>query len=339
MDTLIFSLNAVLPILLLISFGYILKRVKFLDQHFLQIGNKFVFRVALPTLLFYTIYSIDDIGEINWKVIIFAVMAVMILFLIGLFLALTFIKDPRQKGVILQAVFRANFAIIGIPLAEAIGGLEAVAVVALIAAIIVPLMNILAVLALSLFVKNDHEKDHPIRTTLVKIAKNPLIIAILIGLFALWIRSFVPVDPETSEPVFSLKNNLEFFYLAIKWIAQIASPLSLIILGGTFEFIAVKHMTKQIVIGTFARVALAPLVTLTLAVVLSKYTRFFDFTALEYPALIALLASPTAVSGAIMAKEMNNDDALAVQYVVWTTSLSILSIFVIVFIFRSMNLL
>ena len=65
MDTLIFSLNAVLPILLLIGFGYFLKKVRFLDEHFLQVGNKFVFRVALPTLLFYTIYSIEDFGEVN----------------------------------------------------------------------------------------------------------------------------------------------------------------------------------------------------------------------------------------------------------------------------------
>lgn len=339
MDTLIFSLNAVLPILLLISFGYILKRLRFFDERFLQIGNKFVFRVALPALLFYTIYSIDNLGSINWPVVLYAVIAVLILFSLGLFLALTLVKDKRQRGVLIQAVFRANFAIIGIPIANALGGLEAVSVVALIAAVIVPMMNVLAVIALTLFVHNGNEVKHPFRSTLLNIVKNPLIIATFLGLLALWIRSYIPIDPATGHPAFSLQYNLVFLYTAISWVAQVASPFALIILGGTFEFIVIKHLAKEIFYGTFSRVVLAPLITLSLAVFLSKHTTFFNFSAAEYPALIALLASPTAVSGAIMAKEMNNDEVLAVQYVVWTTTLSILSLFVIVFIFRWMNLI
>ncbi len=339
MDTILFSLNAVLPILLLIGLGYILKRFHFLDKHFLQIGNKFVFRIALPALLFYTIYSIDNITEINWPIIIFAVIAILILFIAGLIIALVTIKDNRKKGVVLQSVFRANYAIIGIPLAEAIGGVEAVSVVALIAAIIVPLINILAVVALTLFVKNEDENIHPFKSTLIKISKNPLIIAIFLGLLVLWVRSFIPIDVVTGEPVFTLKNNLEFLYLAIKWVGQVASPFALIILGGTFEFLAVKELRKQIFIGTFSRTIIAPLLILPLAIILSNNTTLFHFSAIEFPALIALIASPTAVSGAIMAKEMNNDEKLAVQLVVWTTTSSIFSIFVIVFIFRSLNLI
>jgi predicted permease len=67
-------------------------------------------------------------------------------------------------------------------------------------------------------------------------------------------------------------------------------------------------------------------------------TGFFNFTMIEYPAIIALLASPTAISGAIMAKEMHNDEKLAVQLVVWTTTLSIFSIFIVVFVMRSFGL-
>ncbi|HOO44236.1 MAG TPA: AEC family transporter [Bacillota bacterium] len=339
MDTLIFSLNAVLPILLLILFGYILKRVRFVDEHFLQIGNKFVFRVALPTLLFYTIYSIEGLGAINWPVVLYAVIGILILFILGLVLSLTLIKDKKQRGVLIQATFRANFAIIGIPIADALGGLEAVGVVALIAAIVVPIMNILAVISLTLFVHEGNEDMHPFKSSLLNVVKNPLIIATLIGLLALWIRSYIPVDSVTGEHVFSLQKNFLFLYTAISWVSRIASPFALIILGGTFEFIVIKHMAKQIFYGTFARVVLAPVITLSLAVYLSNKTGFFNFTSIEYPALIALFASPTAISGAIMAKEMNNDAALAVQYVVWTTTLSILSLFFIVFIFRSLNLI
>jgi len=261
-----------------------------------------------------------------------------LLFVIGFITSLIFIKDPKQKGVIIQAVFRSNFAIIGIPLAEAIGGSEAVAVVALVSAVVVPLMNILAVIALVIYVREEEEKNLII-STFVKVIKNPLIIGVFLGLFTLWIRSFIPINPVTLEPVFTIQNNLEFIYLIIKWLGQIASPLALIILGGTFEFFVIKPLAKQIFIGTFSRVVIAPLVTLSLAVILSNRTDFFNFTRVDYPAFIALLASPTAVASAIMATEMKNDGKLAVQLVVWTTSLSILSIFIIVFIFRSMGII
>ncbi len=338
MDTLIFSLNTVLPILILMSLGYILKRVGFLNEQFLHIGNKFVFRVALPTLLFYTIYSINTLQEINWPVIVYAVIGILALFILGLILAIVFIKDPKQKGVLIQSVFRANYAIIGLPLAEAMGGIQAAAVVALIMAVAVPLMNILAVISLTMFVNNEDETMHPLKSTIIKVIKNPLIIAIFLGLFVLWIRSLIPLG-EDHIPVFTLQYNLVFLYHAIQRLSQIATPFALIVLGGTFEFIVIKHMSKQIFIGTFSRVILAPLLTLGVAVILSKYSTFFEFDSFEFPALIALFASPTAVSGAVMAKEMNNDEALAVQYVVWTTSLSILSIFIIVFLFRMFTLI
>ena len=158
-------------------------------------------------------------------------------------------------------------------------------------------------------------------------------------MFVLWIRSYIPVDANTGELVFSIKNNLKPLYFAIEKIGQVASPFALIVLGGTFEFLAVMEMRKQIFIGTFSRIVIAPLLILPLAVILSKNTILFHFSAVEFPALIALIASPTAVTSAIMAKEMNNDEKLAVQLVVWTTLLSILSIFIIVFIFRSLNLI
>lgn len=334
MDTLVFSLNAVLPLLLLMALGYILKRVGFLNKAFLDAGNKFVFRVALPVYLFFTIYNINNISDINWSVIIYAAMGIMILFTLALIAALTLIKDKHQKGALIQGVFRANFAIIGIPIAEAIGGSLSVDVVALIATFIVPMMNILAVIALTAFVGHENDQMHPFKSTLIKIITNPLIIATAIGWLFLWIKGISPLGD-----VLSAEGGLKAIYIAISRVAQIASPFALIVLGGTFEFIVVKHKFREIFIGTFGRLVIAPLITLSLAVYLSKHTSFFNFTSIEFPALIALFASPTAVSGAVMAKEMHNDESLAVQYVVWTTSLSIISIFVIVFIFRSLGLI
>ena len=120
---------------------------------------------------------------------------------------------------------------------------------------------------------------------------------------------------------------------------MIASPLALIILGGQFEFSAVKGMTKEIVVGTVWRILLAPLIGIGLAVLLSNNTEWLNFGADVYPTLIALFGTPVAVSSAIMAGEMKSDEQLATQLVVWTSICSILTIFITVFVLMSFGLL
>ncbi|MGD9910733.1 MAG: AEC family transporter [Candidatus Izemoplasmatales bacterium] len=338
MSTLLFALNAVLPILLLIGLGYFLKKVSFINENFLSVGNKFVFTVALPTLLFYTTYTIDDMSLFKPGVIVFAVCGILFLFIFGLVISKLFIKNPLQKGVIVQGIFRANYAIIGIPLAEALGGAQAVAVVAIISVFVVPLMNVLAVIALVMYVK-PAEGVHPMKSLVKQILLNPLIIATVLGLISFGIQSMMPRDVLTGEYLYSMEKNINFLYTSIKWIAQIASPLALVILGGTFEFFVIKEMKREISIGVFSRVVLAPLITLSIAVFLSTYTTFFSFSRYDYPALIALYAAPSAVASAIMAKQMNNDASLAVQLVVWSTSLSIISVFFVVLVFKILGIL
>ncbi len=339
MDTLLFGVNAVLPLLLLIGLGYFLSRIGFLNEEFLVNANRFVFRIALPALLFFTIYNASGLEDINWNVIIYAMIGVFVLFVLGLVSVVLLVKGADKKGVVLQSVFRSNMAILGIPLAEALGGEPAVLGVALISLAVIPLYNILSVISLTMFQKDESGKQIPWHKVLFKIITNPLIIAIVLGIIVLMVRTAIPVSQISGELVFSLKNNLEFLYTFIKWVAQIASPLALIILGGGFQFAAVKSLRREIILGTSWRILFAPLLGLSVAVILSRNTTFFHFASYDYPALIATFAAPVAVTSAIMAKEMGGDERLAGQIVVWSSLLSIFSIFVIVISFRYLGIL
>ncbi|MDD4184408.1 MAG: AEC family transporter [Candidatus Izemoplasmatales bacterium] len=339
MDTLLFGINAVLPLLMLIGLGYLLSRIGFLNEHFLIYANKFVFRIALPAMLFYSIYNASGLEDINWSVLLYATIGVIVLFFLGLLSVIFFVKGSDKKGVVLQSVFRSNMAILGIPLADALGGDPAVLGVALISLAVIPLYNVLSVISLTMFQHDDSGNHIPWPKVLLKIVTNPLIIAIALGIIVLAIRSFIPVSEVTGELAFSIKNNLEFIYTFIKWVAQIASPLALIILGGGFQFAAVKSLKREIIIGTSWRILIAPLLGLSIAVILSKTTTFFHFESYDYPALIATFGSPVAVTSAIMAKEMGGDERLAGQIVVWSSILSILTIFIIVVSFRSLGIL
>ena len=334
MNAFLFALNAVLPIILLFLFGYFLKHIKFLSDIFFIQLNKFIFRIALPILLFYNIYSVESLSNINWTVIGFSVGGLLLIFLLAFVTVVLFIKDPKQKGVILQGAFRSNFALIGLPLAQALGSAEAITVMSFLFAFAIPISNILAVISLSMFQKNEHGRIDPF-AILKNIVKNPLIIAVFIGVIALVIRSFIPVDTE-GIPIFMIKNQLAPVYQVIKWIKGTASPLALIALGGQFEISVVKKLKKQIIFGSLWRIVLAPLIILVAAYFVSLRNNNFDGI---FPALIALFASPVAVSSVIMAEEMDNDGQLAGQLVVWTSIGSVLTIFIIIVSLRSLGIL
>ena len=208
------------------------------------------------------------------------------------------------------------------------------AVAAILSAFTIPFFNILAVISLSLFVSGEGKKVD-IRDILKKIVTNPLIIGVCIGLVALVIRSFIPVK-EDGSLAFSLSGSLTFLYTAVGNVSKIASPLALIVLGGQFTFSAVRGMLKEIVIGTVWRIVAAPVIGIVVAAALSNLLQF-DNTV--YPALVALFGSPVAVSSAIMAGEMENDEQLASQLVVWTSVGSVVTIFLLVVGLKSAGLL
>ena len=189
------------------------------------------------------------------------------------------------------------------------------------AAVSVPIFNTLAVISLSIFDKTADNKIS-IKQILKKIITNPLIIGVVSGLLALGIKLLIMefgIDLSTSN----ISSN--FLYKSIKNVASIASPFALIVLGGRFKFASVKTLASKIILGTVLRIVVTPLLTLSVGYMLG-------FRTTEFPTLIALFATPVAVSSVPMAVEMKQDGELSGQIVVWTSLFSILSLFVIIII-------
>lgn len=329
------AINAVIPIVLVIFLGFLLKTVGFLTESFIKQGSALGFRVLLPCMLFINVYKIEDVAAIAWDLVIYCCCMLVILFLIGLATVNFSTSVPERKGVILQSVFRSNTAIIGISLASALGGDAAVGVAAIVSAFSIPILNILAVISLTIFV--DHGEKVSVKGILWNIAKNPLIDGIALGAVCLVIRTLQ--QKYLGKVVFTLSGNLRFLYLAINQLATIASPFALLVLGGQFSFSSSGSMLKEILIGTGWRVLFTPVIAIGGAWLLSTYTGILHCGAAEYPSLIALFATPVAVSSAIMAGQMHNDEQLATQLVVWTSIASIATMFLTVCILMSAGLL
>ena len=158
MESIKLSFEAVLPIFILMLIGYLIKRTKLADKKSLDVMNKLVFKIFLPVLLFYNIYSTQTADVFDVKLIAFTVVGILFIFVLGYISVLFLTKDNARRGVMLQSFFRANFAILGIPLVSYICGNKTSGIASLMVAVVIPMFSILAVIALERFRKGNNSK-------------------------------------------------------------------------------------------------------------------------------------------------------------------------------------
>ena len=187
MDSFLFAVNAVAPIIGLVTLGYALKRIALMKEDFAKSANKLVFRVFLPATLYLNVYKISDFGVVDLSYIIYALVMVFVLFVIALPVAILTTKAPDRQGPLTQVTFRSNYALVGLPLAQSLFGEAGILFASLLSAAAIPLFNILAVISLSLF-RQDGKKPS-VKNILLGIVKNPLILSIGAGLLTLLIRA------------------------------------------------------------------------------------------------------------------------------------------------------
>lgn len=312
MDSIILAFKVVFPILVYVSIGYFFKLIKLYDGNSIKVANDLVFKLFLPCLLFYNIYTTEINEVFNTKLIIYAVSFVVILFTLLMIIVPFFIKDNSKCGVYIQGIFRSNFVLFGLPVTTSLLGEGNAGLTSISIAFIVPLYNVLAVICLESFRKSKVN----FMNILKGIIKNPLIIASALGVIFL---------------VFKIKMP-DFCSNVIRDLSRVATPLALVGLGGSFTFSAVKGNIKML----SSLIALKLIIVPVAAIFLSAYV--FGFKGAEVVMLISAFASPTAVSSFTMAQSMGGDSDLAAQTVVFTSVFSILTVFAIIAVTKSLGL-
>ena len=320
MESLLFALNATMPIVLGIALGYLIKKAGIMTVSTAHAVNKIVFTVLLPAMLFLNIYSINDLGSLSFNYVWYVLTITVLLFIVFIPVVNVFFKQRNQRGVVLQSIFRSNYALIGIPLATALFAEEGAATASLLAAFIIPVFNILAVICLSIF--SDEEKPS-IKNILLNILKNPLIIGVLCGLVVLAFRAlFVKINVD-----FRL-SDITVIFKVMEGLSAAATPMALLALGAQFEFSAIPALKKQIIFGVSLRCFFIPITTLAIAYFMGI------FNGANFAAFVAMFATPVAVSSVPMCQSMGADYKLAGQLVVWTTMISSVVIFLCSFILK-----
>lgn len=312
LENLIISVNVVLPLFLMMALGYVIRVTKLADKSNFDVMNRLVFRIFLPVLIFSNIYNAGTGNLFDIKLILFAVVSVIVIFSIAAAIIPLIEKDKKKVGVMIQGIFRSNFVLFGLPIAVSLFGADAAAKTSILISIVIPVFNVLAVVALTVF-----KGDKPdIKSILMKIVTNPLIIGSAVSIVFMLSGLRLPDVIET----------------VVDDIGGLATPLAFIVLGGSFDFSAVKGNMKQLLICLISRLVAVPAVFIPIAVMMG-------FSDIQLVALMGIFTAPTAVSSFTMAQQMDCDAELAGQIVVFGCAAAIFTIFLCVFLLKQLGLL
>ncbi len=309
---LMFSVNTIVPIVLIIAVGYLARLLGLIGQEGIKQGNRLVFYIFLPLLLFDNTKSSQIDLSVDLLPILYAVATVILCFVILFLLVPRLVKDRNFVGVVIQGIGRANYAIYGIPLVMLIYPESDISIAAVIVICVIPIFNILSTIALIQFGEGQ--------TTAWKIIKgiltNPLIIGTLLGLAFLLLKLQLPT----------------ILAIPVQKLGSIATPFALFLLGTNIDFSKAKTNLKLLSWTVLLRLVLFPILFLSGAIALG-------IRDVSLAALIALYCSPTAVSSFPMAQQLGGDVDFAAQQVIFTTAFSGITIFIFLFILKSMGFL
>jgi len=309
---LLFSVNAVFPLLVMMGVGYGARRLHWVDENAAQKMNGCIFRIFLPCMLCLNQMDADRSASVDVRTLVFAFVATVTVFLLMFWLVPRLCRQEEARGVLIQGIARSNYAVFGIPLVLSMYPGRDTSVAVMMVVVVVPVYNILSTVALMI---HGYERGHPVRI-LRGILLNPLILGTALG-FLLW-------KLEVRLP--------ELLDVPLRNIGRMATPLAQFVLGASLDFRRVKTSAGILTMSVAGRLVLVPLVGLTAAVLMG-------IRDVSLATLIAVFASPTAVSSYPMAQQMGGDEALAVNQVVFSTAFSTVTVFLWVLALKRLGFL
>ena len=316
MENIIVSFNVIAPVFFLMVLGYLLVNYTSLaDRKLTKQANAIVFKIFLPCMLFYNVYQSDIGAEIHSriKLCIWAAGGLLILFVLLCLIVPKVVKQENQQGVVIQGIFRSNYVIFGVAVVQNMYGAKSTTTAAILSAILVPMYNFLAVVVLSIF---GEKRETDWKKIILDIVKNPLIISSVLGIIFSLLGIRLPTAVDTT----------------VQDLAKLSTPIAFMILGGDLDVSKVRGNLKVASVVLTIKLVILPLIMIPMIVMMGY--RDADL-------LSGLLAyqTPVAVSSYIMAQQAGADGQLAGQLVVFSSVLSIFTLFVTILILRTIGLL
>ncbi len=307
----IVSVEAVFPIFAIMTIGVMIRKAGLITPPEQKRFNRIVFVCCFPAMMFMNLYGKDIASAINLKLIIYAVAVLLILYAVTVVVVLKLEPSQKSRGAMIQAIYRSNFVIMGIPVVQNVFGRGELAMTAVVVTVVVPIFNVLAVVTLEIF----RGSKPNFKDILVNLAKNPIILGAIAGIIAILLNIKLP----------------SFIENPINLMGDAATPMTLLLLGASFNFESAAKEKRNLIICIVGRLIVFPLIGLTGAILMG-------FRGVALLTLVAMLAAPSAVTSYTMAQSMDSDYELAGNCVIFSSLFSIITMFLWIFILKSLGM-
>ena len=304
----IIAVNAVLPMAVLMLIGMLIKKRNWLNQGELKRLNGVIFKVFFFFMLFNSTYH-ATINDYRPHLLVYAITSVLVLWVATWCFSCWVTKDPRQRGAMIQNLYRSNFVIMGYPVVVNMFGYENAGVTAMLVAVIVPLYNVLAIITFEYFRGGNLSFGSMLKEVLL----NPMVLGFLSAAAVRLVGIVLPV----------------FMDKLVVQLGLMTSPLALIVLGASFSGMG-KPNWLQVIISVAGRLIVIPAIMLPV-------TYWFGFRGIEFASMLVMFGAPTAVISYAMAQMMGGDDVLAGNSVVYSTALSCFTLFCWIFLWKTLG--
>ena len=313
--SLLFALNATIPVILVAAVGYSLNRTGFFTKEFLTVLNKTIYKVLLPVLLFRDVFSGQIAADFNKPFFWYCFWSTFVTCAVLWILSELFIRDKSIIGAFVQGSYRGSIVFLGIPFIESLYGNSGLMPLALVA--VVPLYNIFAVILLTIRGENGTVNLWALtKKCAYGLMTNPILIGILAGLAGALLKLELPT---------AIDKTMQYF-------ASCCAPLALLLIGAEFEGGKMLQKLRPTVAASFIKLILLPLAILPGALALG-------FQGQDLAVIMLLTGAPATATGYVMSKNLHNDAVLSSSIIMLTTALSPITVTLMIFLLRFANLI
>ena len=308
MNLFIDTILIVLPVFLVVAFGFSLRFTALITRDFLKQLNNLVYFVALPALLFHKISNADFSATFNPVLLIGMIIATAAVFAGSYFYAFVRGYSPGSKGAFCQGSFRGNLSYVGLAMIFSAYGERGLAIAGIVLGFLLPFVTFLSVMAMLLPQKKSWKRLEP-GFWISNLLLNPLVIASFAGIVWSLLSIGIP----------------EVFNRTLSIITGMSLPLALISIGASFSFKNLRGEVVKAVLASLTKLVWLPLLT---AVVLM----LLGVGGIELATGVMLSAAPTATLAYIIAQQFDSDTDLSSSIVILTTLFSVFTYAAVVYV-------
>ncbi|MFY0676769.1 MAG: AEC family transporter [Neptuniibacter sp.] len=294
LDSLLFTFDVIIPVFLVALLGYTLKRLEIIGEVFVENASNLVFLVTMPILIFMSIALSDIHATLNLDQIAYVTIGTLAVFFALWLAGRIWISAPEDLGVFIQGSLRSNYGIFGLALSFSLFSDSGIAQASILLAVIIPLFNILSIVALTIPQKG--RGINSLYKVFIDVVKSPLILAVILAL------PFAYFGIQLPKIVQSTGN----------YFANLTLPIALLAIGASIDPEYLKKSPKVLFWATASKLIFVPLIMTLLAFA-------YGFRGQDLAMLMILFACPTPAVSFMMAKSMGGNSELAASIVLMTT--------------------